>query len=44
MTKNDHEDFKNSAKCWIFKKAYEKGEVKVKDHIYITEKCRGYVH
>ena len=36
MTKNDHEDFKDSAKCWICKKAYEESEVKVKDHDHIT--------
>ena len=30
MTERDHEDFNNSTKCWICKKAYEEGEVKVK--------------
>ena len=30
----------NSAKCYICKKAYEEGEVKVKDHNPITAKYR----
>ena len=30
-------------KCWIFKKEYEEGEVKVKDHNYITGKYGGSV-
>ena len=36
MTKKYRKDFKNSSKCWTCKKAYEKGEVKVKDHDQIT--------
>ena len=39
MTKKDHEDFKSSNECWIFKKTYEEGEVEVKDH-HITGKNR----
>ena len=27
IIKEDHEDFKNSTKCWICKKAYEEDEV-----------------
>ena len=38
MTKEDHKCFKNSTKCWICKKAYEEGKVKVKDHDHITGK------
>ena len=38
MTKKGHEDFKNSTECWIFKKTYEEGEVKVKDCDHITGK------
>ena len=38
MTKVDHEDFKNSIKCWICKKAYEEGGVKIKDNDHITGK------
>ena len=37
MTKKDLEDFENSTKCWISKKAYEEGEVKEKDHDHINE-------
>ena len=41
MTEKDHEDFKNSSKCQICKKAYEKGEVNVKDHNHMTGKYQG---
>ena len=40
MSKKDQEDFNNSTKCWICKKAYEEDEVKVKDHNHITGKFR----
>ena len=38
MNKKDNEDFKNSIRCWICKKAYEEGEVRVKDHDHIIGK------
>ena len=41
MTEKEHKDFKNFIKCWICKKAYEGGEVKVKDHNHITVKYWG---
>ena len=41
MTEKDHEDFKNPTKCWICKKEYEKGKVKVKNHNHINGKYRG---
>lgn len=44
MSIKDHEDFKNSVKCWIFKKSYEKGELKVKDYDHISGKYWGSVH
>ena len=44
ITKNDHEDFKNSNKCWICEKAYVQGDVKVKDHCHITVKYRDSAH
>ena len=44
MSIKDHEDLKNSAKCWIFKKSYEEGELKVKDYDHISGKYRGPVH
>ena len=44
MTEKDHNDFNNSTKCWICKEAYEKHEVKVKDHDHVTTKCRGPTH
>ena len=40
-TEKDHEDFSNSAKCRICKKAYEEGEEKVKNHNLITGKYWG---
>ena len=44
ITKNDHEDFKNSNKCWICEKAYVEGDVKVRDHCHITVKYRDSAH
>ena len=44
MTEKYHEDFNNSNKCWICKRAYEEGEVKVKDHNQSTAKYRGSTH
>ena len=44
MTKENYKDFDNSTKCWICKKAFEEGEVKVKDHNHITGKYRGSTH
>ena len=44
MTKKDHENFKNSTKCWICRKVYYEGEMKVKDHDHITEKYHGSFH
>lgn len=38
--KKNHEDFNNSAKCWICKKRYEEGEMKVKNHDQVTGKYR----
>ena len=45
MNEKDH-DFNNSIKCWIYKKtkAYEKGEVKVKDYDHVTGNYRGSTH
>ena len=44
MTEKDHEDFNNSTKCWICKKACEGGKVKVKDQDHVTGKYRGSAH
>ena len=41
MTKEDHEDFKNSTKCWICDNSYIDNDAKVRDHCHITEKYRG---
>ena len=41
ITNKDDEDIENSTKCWICKKDYEKGRVKVKDHYHITGKYKG---
>ena len=37
MTKNDDEDFENSAKCWIFHNDFVHGDVKVRDHCHMDE-------
>ena len=44
MAKKDHEDFNNYTKFWVCKKAYDEGEVKVKDHDHVTEKYHRYTH
>ena len=37
MTKEDNEDFKNPAKCWICDNDYVDNDFKVKDHCHITD-------
>ena len=44
LTKRDHEDFNNSTKSWICRKAYERGEAKVKDNDRVTGKYWRSVH
>ena len=44
MSEKDHDNFNDYIKCWIFKKKYQEGEVKVKDHDYITGKYGGSAH
>ena len=44
MSENNHNDFNDYMKFWIFKKEYEEGEVKVKVHNYITGKYGGSAH
>ena len=44
MTKKDHDDFKNSTKCWICDNMYVDGDVKVRGHCHITGKYRGSAH
>ena len=44
MTKQDSEDFENSAKCWICVNDYIDNDVKVIDHCHITGKYRGSAH
>ena len=41
MTKEDSEDFKISAKCWICNNCYVDNDVKIGDHCHITRKYRG---
>ena len=38
MTKKDNEGFKRSTKCWVCDNTYVDGDVKVRDHCYITGK------
>ena len=44
MTKEDNEDFKNSAKCWICDNDYVHNDVKVRGYCRITEKYRDSAH
>ena len=37
MSEKDNEDFSNSIKCWICKKAYEEGEAKIKEHDHLSK-------
>ena len=43
MTRKDNEDFENSTKYWICD-VYFNGDLKVRDHCYITGKYRGSAH
>ena len=44
MSEKDHDNFNDYIKCWIFKKEYQEGQAKVKDHDYITGKYGGSAH
>ena len=44
MMKEDNEDFKNSAKCWICDHDNINTDVKVRDYCHITGKYRGSAH
>ena len=44
MSEKDHDNFNDYIKCWIFKNEYQEGQVKVKDHDYITGKYGGPAH
>ena len=43
-TKEGHEDFESSTKCWIWDNGFVDKYVQVRDHCHITRKCRGFVH
>ena len=43
VTKEDNEDFENSAKCCICNSDYVDNDVKVRDHCQIARKYRGSV-
>ena len=42
--KKDDEDIRNSAKCWIWDKAYVDGDIKVRGHCHGTGKYRDSTH
>ena len=44
ITKEDNEDFENSAKCCIYDNDYIDGDVKITDHFHITGKYRVSAH
>ena len=44
MTKEDNENFKNSAKCWICDNGYIDNDVKVRYHCHITGQYRASAH
>ena len=44
MTKNENEDFENSAKCWICDNDYTDNDVKVRDNCLIAGEYRCSSH
>ena len=40
----NHENFENSTKCWIYGNNYVDNDVKVRDHCHISGKFRGSAH
>ena len=40
MSKEDNEDYENSAKCWICDNDYVDADVKVRDHFHVNGKYR----
>ena len=36
LTKEDYEDIDKSTVCWIYEKAFQEGDIKVKDHDHIN--------
>ena len=44
MTKKNNENFKNSAKWWIYDNGYNDNDVKVRDDCHITRKYRASAH
>ena len=44
MTKKDNEDFKSSTACLICDDDCFQGDVKVRDHCFITRKYKGPAH
>ena len=44
ITKENNENFENFTKCWICDNVYSEGDVKVRDHFHMMEKCRGSAH
>ena len=44
MSAEDEEKFQSSNKCWICNKLFDVADNKVRDHCYLTGKCRGSAH
>ena len=44
MTKNESGNFKNSTTFWICDNIYIDGDLKLRDHCHVTEKCGGAAH
>ena len=44
VTKENNQDFKNTAKCWICDNDYFDKDVKLRDHCHITGKYRDSAH
>ena len=44
MNEEDKADFETSTNCWICRKDFEEGELRVRDHCHFTGKYRGAAH
>ena len=44
MNEEDKANFETSTNCWICRKDFEEGKVRVRDHCHFTRKYRGAAH
>jgi len=44
MNEEDKANFETFTNCWIWRKDFEEGDVRVRDHCHFTGKYRGAAH